>query len=79
MADKETSPSKAAAGNKSKIDAVLADEKATAKSKRDRVSGPSKSDNAVDPLSVGGGQQTTPYQLETQADAIAKQSRRGKS
>lgn len=54
-----------------------ADEKATAKAKHDRASSPTKAPSLGDALTVGGGQQSTPYQLETQADAIAKQTRRG--
>jgi hypothetical protein len=57
-------------------DGVWADEKATANAKRDRLSTPSKSESPGDALAVGGGQQTSPYQLATQADAIAKQTRR---
>jgi hypothetical protein len=57
-------------------DGVWTDEKATANAKRDRVSSPSKTESPGDALAVGGGQQTSPYQLATQADAIARQTRR---
>ena len=55
---------------------VWADEKATARAKHDRAATPSKNAPLGDALAVGGGQQSTPY-LETQADAIAKQTKRG--
>jgi hypothetical protein len=54
-----------------------ADEKATARAKHDRTASPTKGPSLGDALAVGGGQQSTPYQLGTQADAIARQTKRG--
>jgi hypothetical protein len=54
-----------------------ADEKATARAKHDRAASPTNGPSLGDALAVGGGQQSTPFQLETQADAIARQTRRG--
>lgn len=56
---------------------AFADEKATAKAKRDRAASETKGPSLGDALALGAGQQSTPYQLETQADAIARQIRRG--
>lgn len=65
------------AADKKSAGGAWADEKATAKAKHDRAASPSKGPSLGDALAVGGGQQSTPYQLETQADAIAKQTKRG--
>ena len=64
-------------GNRNPDAGAWADEKATANAKHDRAAAPSKGEPLGDALAVGGGQQSTPYQLETQADAIAKQTKRG--
>ena len=74
MSDDKAKTSKSeAAGN-----AILNDEKATAKAKHDRHETESTGTPLGDALALGGGQQSTPYQLATQADAIAKQTKRGK-
>jgi hypothetical protein len=59
------------------VSSVWTDEKAAANTRHDRTSAPSKVPPLGDALAAGGGQQSTPYQLETQADALAKQSNRG--
>jgi hypothetical protein len=58
--------------------AILNDEKATANAKHDRHDTDTGGTSLGDALTLGGGQQSTPYQLATQADAIAKQTKRGK-
>lgn len=58
---------------------ILDDEKATARSKHDRLESEQSGTPLGDALALGGGQQSSPYQLATQADAIAKQTKRSKS
>lgn len=58
---------------------ILDDEKATARSKHDRVEADDAGAPLGDALALGGGQQSSPFQLATQADAIAKQSKRSKT
>jgi hypothetical protein len=75
MSDDKAKTSKSEAAGKN---AILNDEKATAKAKHDRHETESTGTPLGDALALGGGQQSTPYQLATQADAIAKQTKRGK-
>lgn len=77
MTDPTDKKTKSAAGVAN--DPILNDEKATAKSKGARRETESTGTPLGDALALGGGQQSTPYQLATQADAIAKQTKRSKT